>query len=341
MSDRRSRTWFIASIAAAVGLTALIANLSPLLQRFPHLPDKGASWYFWQLPEATLGGRLSAWLLYGAHQVLLWYSLWRLSRERRVKGAAATGFGTANIRILVVNFIFVLLHILQTHIWYDGLAKDVPVWSSQGSVIVMLVIMLYMAAPIRGLFAGRFKKMGTGGIAWVRSWHGYFIAWALCYTFWFHPTEGDYGLLTGFFYMFLLFIHLGFAYTPLHMDLKWVALLELFVGLHGPAIAIQKAVSGNERDVQGPGIWIMFFSGFFFMFAFTGQYGFSLKKWQRALVYLLYFSAVAGLYAWRGFGRIYEIAFIPTALYGGALGLFLVGRLAGWILRKKPEPTGS
>ena len=30
----------------------------------------------------------------------------------------------------------------QTHIWYDGLAQDVPIWTSQFSVIIMLVIIL-------------------------------------------------------------------------------------------------------------------------------------------------------------------------------------------------------
>ncbi|TFG82356.1 MAG: hypothetical protein E4H20_07820, partial [Spirochaetales bacterium] len=68
------RTWslrrtFLASLAGALGLTALIALTSPALARFyPLLPDKGPSWYFWQLPAATLTGRLSSWGLYTAHQ---------------------------------------------------------------------------------------------------------------------------------------------------------------------------------------------------------------------------------------------------------------------------------
>jgi len=324
-TERKTGRLFAASIVTAFLLTALIAALSPLLARFPHLPDKGPSWYFWQLPERSFMGRFSAWFLYGTHQILLWISIWKMTKAKRL----GTDPGRHNGRLLLLNFVFILLHILQSHLWYDGLAQDVPVWSSQGSVIVMLVLILYLAAPARGLFAGRFRKPGRSGLEWVRRWHGYYISWALCYTFWFHPAEGDYGLLTGFLYMFLLFIHLSFAYKPVHYNLKWIALLEVMVGLHGPAIAIQKAVSGNENDVQGPGIWIMFFSGFFFMFALTGQYGFSLKKWQRAIVYVAYFSVVGMLYAWRGFGRIYEITFIPVALYGGALALAALAAVVG------------
>lgn len=44
------------------------------------------------------------------------------------------------------------LHLVQTWLWYDGLAQDVPIWSSQGSVIVMLVLILFLEMPRRGLW---------------------------------------------------------------------------------------------------------------------------------------------------------------------------------------------
>ncbi len=43
-------------------------------------------------------------------------------------------------------------HLVQTWLWYDGLAQDVPIWSSQGSVIVMLVLILFLETPRRGLW---------------------------------------------------------------------------------------------------------------------------------------------------------------------------------------------
>ncbi len=326
------RKAFIWSIVGAAALTALIALASPALARFyPLLPDKGASWYFWKLPAATLASRLSAWGFYLAHQVTLWVLVYKFSKEKPHMDTLSR----LNIAALVINVVFILLHMLQTQLFYDGLAQDVPVWSSQGSVIVMLVIMLYMMIPRRGFIAAWKPRLQQKSLEWVRSWHAYYIAWALCYTFWFHPTEGDFGLLSGFFYMFLLLIQLSFANTKLHFNLAWLALLELTVGLHGPAIAIQKAIGGSERDQTGPGIWIMFASGFLFMFVFTGQFGLKLKKPMRMVVFAAYAALLASLYAWRGFGKLYEIAFIPIALYGGTVALALVAAIWAKLIPNK------
>ncbi|MBU0927661.1 MAG: hypothetical protein KKA67_07920 [Spirochaetes bacterium] len=315
---------FAWAIAGAAALTALIAVTAPALSRFyPLLPDKGPSWYFWQLPEPRAAARASAWILYALHQASLWYLAYRFRKEADHPDRASR----LNAAALALNGLFVLLHIAQTQLFYDGLAQDVPVWTSQGSVIVMLVIMLYTLSPRRGLILGLKPPFRARALAWVRSWHGFYISWAICYTFWFHPTEGDYGLLTGFFYMFLLFIQFSFARTRLHVAIGWLTVLETAVALHGPAIAIQKARSGNEGDVTGPGIWIMFATGFLFMLAFTGQYGFKLKPLARAAVFASYAALVAGLFAWRGFDRIFEITFIPVALYGGAIAMALVAGL--------------
>jgi len=331
MEDRtRLGRAFALAIAGSAALTALIAVTSPALARFyPLLPDRGADWYFWQLPEPGWASRLSAWGLYVMHQAALWVLAFLFRREP----AHPDKPSRLNFIALGVNAAFIVLHIVQTQLFYDGLAQDVPVWSSQGSVIVMLVIMLYTMAPRRGIFLGIKPRLGERALAWVRSWHGFYISWALCYTFWFHPTEGDVGLLTGFFYMFLLFTQFSFANTRIHLAMGWLLILELFVGLHGPAIAIQKALAGNEGDVAGPGIWIMFASGFLFMAVFTGQFGIKLPKAARAAIFLAYAALVAGLYSWRGLGKLYEISFIPVALYGGTLGLALA---AGIVTRLFP-----
>jgi hypothetical protein len=81
----------------------------------------------------------------------------------------------------------------------------------------------------------------------------------------------------------------------------------------------------------------MFMTGFLFMFAFTGQYGLKLPKWARALVFILYGGLVVGLYAWRGLGKVYEISFIPVALYGGAIALAAAGRLLSMAIPAKPK----
>jgi hypothetical protein len=311
--SRSLKVSFIIAIAASVVLTALIALIGPRLAAVPHLADKGASWYFWKLPAPTFWSRFSSWGLYGLHQLAVWALVFLSMRE----GQHPKRLSRINVAFLAVNLVFILLHILQTHIWYDGLAQDVPIWSSQYSVIVMLVLMLVMLTPRRGLLLGLKVPVSERGLAFITRWHGLYVSWALVYTFWFHPTEGSIGLLWGFFYMFLLLTQLSFAGTKYHLAIAWVTLLEFTVGIHGPAIAIQ----------NGYASWPMFAGGFFFMTAFTQQYSFRMPWWGRALVFAAYAAGVVALYSSRGFGKLYEILFIPAALYGGALALILLTRL--------------
>ena len=53
------------------------------------------------------------------------------------------------------NLIFMFLHLVETHLLFDGLAQDVPIWTSQGSVILMLVFVLIIENRRRGLFLGK------------------------------------------------------------------------------------------------------------------------------------------------------------------------------------------
>ena len=117
--------------------------------------------------------------------------------------------------------------------------------SSQGSVIVMLVMILILMNPQRGLFFGKKVKMPKGAVSWIFKTHGFYIAWALVYTFWFHPTEGTLGHLLGFFYMFLLFIQMSLANTSFHNDVKWATVLEVYVAFHGAVVAIE---AGNRNN---------------------------------------------------------------------------------------------
>ncbi len=345
MKKNQAGAAFSWSIAGAAALTALVWALEPLLMAVPHLPDKGAAWYFWQTVPAnrSLLSHITPWIGYALHQVSVFFIVILMMKEKAHPGKLSR----LNIAALATNAFFILLHILQTQLWYDGLAQDVPVWSSQFSVIIMLVIILYQLAPQRGLFLGRKIAWKREAWVWTNKWHSLYISWALIYTFWFHPTEGQFGLLIGFFYMFLLLIQLSFANTEIHFSLPWLAVLELMVGLHGPLIAIQKALLGQDAGINGfaftgrEGNWIMFTTGFLFMFAFTGQYSLKMPRWAYALVLALYAALVLGLYSQRGFGKIYEVAFIPAALYGGAFALAGVARIADKIatIRRTKAPA--
>jgi hypothetical protein len=326
---------FTLAILVAAGLAGLILALDPLLDSVPHPPDQGSWWYFWQLSDPTIITRASAWIGYLLHQVSLWVIVVLMMKEKPHPGKLSR----LNVAALLANLAFILLHIVQTHVWYDGLAQDVPVWTSQWSVIIMLFIIIYQMTPARGFILGKRIPWSREALALSGKWHGLYISWALVYTFWFHPTEGDFGLLLGFFYMFLLLVQLSFANTEIHFSKGWVALLELMVGLHGPAIAIQKALTADgsaplSLERFEAGTWIMFLTGFLFMFVFTGQFGLNWPKWARALVFAAYTALTVGLFAWWDLGRAYMVVFIPTALYGCALGY---GAILELLVRLRPR----
>ena len=107
-----------------------------------------------------------------------------------------------NIIVLAGTAFFVVLHYAQTAIFYDGLGQDLPVISSQMSVIFLLVIVLLMEAPRRGLFWGAGKSWFSRIRPILIRYHGYYFAWAITFTYWYHPMETTLGHLFGFLYTF-------------------------------------------------------------------------------------------------------------------------------------------
>ncbi len=139
-------------IVLSLLITVLIWALDPLLADIELLPDQGMAWYYWKLPEPTFMTRFSAWGFYALHQIAFWWLIWTAQKN---KTKYSTGLHRVNFLALGVNAVFILLRVLQTHIWYDGLAQDVSIFSSQGSVIVLLVWVLLMENKRRGLIAGK------------------------------------------------------------------------------------------------------------------------------------------------------------------------------------------
>ncbi|MFC1897201.1 hypothetical protein ACFLX8_01325 [Chloroflexota bacterium] len=177
--------------------------------------------------------------------------------------------------------------------WFDGLAQDVPIFTSQYSVIIMLAVIIILENPRRGIFLGH--KAGKPFTAQVGSFfrriHKYVFAWGLVYTFWFHPMSTDPQLLSGFFYMFLLFTQVILAWTWVHFNRGWIILLESFVAIHALIVAIF-----NTSFFSSPDMWPMFFSGFTLMFVFTYFYAFKVKKSIYWIVTILYIAFLIWLY---------------------------------------------
>lgn len=160
----------------------------------------------------------AAWLLYIAHQLFSWGILYWQQRALSKNGFAVRvdgwcsnpgaadsgagegewcGFGSSvaasHVVALVGNGVFILLHVLKTHTSYDGLALDVSEASSQISVILLLVFVLFMENESRGLwFTGSLPVAPTLS-AFARKYHGYFFNWATVYTLHYHPAEATSG----------------------------------------------------------------------------------------------------------------------------------------------------
>ena len=318
-------------ILFSAAFTGLIWITGYSLKVFPHLPQQGPSWYFWKLPSPTLWGEISAWTLYSLHQLSLWGLIWYA--QTHVKKYVA-GLHPINYIALGVNGLFIVLHLVQTHIWYDGLAQNVSVFSSQGSVIVLLIWVLLMENNRRGLFFGHKVPISQRIIQFARKYHGYFFSWAIVYTFWYHPMENTYGHLVGFFYMFLLLLQSSLFFTRIHINRYWTFTQEIVVLFHGTAVAFMNAIA----------LWPMFFFGFAAIFVITQMYGLGLKRWMQWGFLILYVVGAAIVYSQRPLSAIWQPFAIPLIDYPGvlvmALLFWLIVRLTHW-QSTKAKPVGA
>ncbi|MCH9653526.1 MAG: hypothetical protein K0U86_09435 [Planctomycetes bacterium] len=314
----------LASTGFILAYVALIWLLGPRLAQVPHLPDQGAGWYFWKLPEPTMMGRITAWGGYLLHQLANFALIYR-AKQLSLRSIEAGGIRYSNqlhkinIIALVVNAVFIILHLAQTHLWYDGLAQDTHVFSSLVSVAILLIWVLMMETPRRGLFFGVKVPIRTEVLDFAKKYHGYYFSWAIIYTFWFHPAEASLGHLWGFFYLLLIMLQGSLFFTRMHTNRYWTLLLEVLVLVHAFVVA----------RLQGAGMWPMFAFGFGSIFVITQMHGLGWSRLKRAVILALYLLALFLVYRERGFSHVNEVFRIPVIDY---LGVFILTVLfTGWL----------
>ncbi len=305
-------------IGFSLAFSVLIWWAGQRLANVPHLPDTGPSWYYWKLPAATFWGQATSWGFYLLHQLSIWGLIYYAQRRR---AKYTTGLHRFNVMALAANAFFISLHFLQTHLWYDGLAQDVSIWSSQGSVIVLLVWTLLMENRRRGLFFGKKVPIKQQIVRFARKYHGYYFAWATIYTFWYHPMEPTSGHLIGFFYMFLLLLQGSLFFTRIHTNRWWTVFQEAIVLAHGALVAV----------MQGNDLWPMFAFGFGGIFVITQMHGLGLKRPIKWAILALYMAAAVGVYGSRNIAMIHQITWIPIIEYLGVLLLAGIFGLGLWI----------
>lgn len=290
-------------------------------------PDRPGMWYQWQRLEPTVLSRATAWGGYLAHQLTLWFIIWRAQRSRP---GYTTGLHRFNIAALAATAFFMALHLVQTLAWYDGLAQDVPEWTSQWSVIILLAAVLMMENQRRGLAFGHRFGFVTAAARGVRKYHGYYFAWATIYTFWYHPMLATTGHLAGFAYMFLLLLQGSLFFTRAHLNRYWTGLLEMLVVAHAVMVA----------TMNGDG-WPMFLTGFVGVFVLTQMHGLGLGLRTRWLLGLGYLAGVIAIYAPLGFEGVWRVPLIPFTEVASVLVLSGLVLAATRLIARVRRPAAS
>ena len=168
-----------------------------------------------------------------------------------------------NYAIFTVNVTAYFVHLVLTHTIYDGLASDVSIWSSQSSVLFLTFVIFIYRIPLRGLIFGiTFNEWMDGKycrkvlnlknlLFALKKYHAYMFIWAIVYTFWYHPMEPLFGHLTGFSFIFLIFVQASLIYTNLHKNIPWTVFLECYFVFHSSTVAIQNTTYW-KRFTNGP-----------------------------------------------------------------------------------------
>ncbi|TKB46066.1 hypothetical protein [Thalassotalea mangrovi] len=297
----------------------LIWLIGPYSAHLTFAEDQGPAWYYWKLTEPTVWTRLSAWSLYIGHQVAIWYLIY-ISQKRKLsyQGSFRWGLHKENIQALAVNFFFVMAHIVQTKVYYDGLAQDTSNMAAMMSVVLVLAFTLVLEQKRRGFIFGK----SLGWLEQVRAtfvrYHGYYFSWAMIYTFWFHPIEVTLGHMLGTAYILFFLVQGSLFFTRFHTNRVWKTFLESFVIFHAVVVAY---FSIHNESVS------MFGFGFAAMFFATYIYGLGFSKKVIGLL-SLGFILVCFLFYFDDLSQMSEVVRIPIILYLVALlfaGLVYLG----------------
>ncbi|MFO1425786.1 MAG: hypothetical protein U1F11_02200 [Steroidobacteraceae bacterium] len=298
-----------------------------LAQRAPGAPRI----YPWQLAAPGFWSHATAWGGYVLHQATTW---WLIHRAQAARTPWSDSLRPLNAIALSSTAAFVALHFVQTQLFYDGLAQDVPEWTAMWSVIVLLLVVILMENRRRGIAFGR--PWGgfvaeAGGIA--RRYHGYYFSWATIYTFWYHPMVFTPGHALGFFYMFLLLAQGGLMFTSAHRNRWWTLTLELLVLAHGVTVALMNT----------DGMWHMFGFGLAGVFFVTQAFGLGWRRgasWALLGAYAAVLLAFYSQWGWQDFPKVFRILgayYVVIPLLAGLI--VLAARAAG--VRPQAPSRGS
>ena len=309
--------WGLLGCAALMGL---IVVMGPYSEGVTFAPEQGNFWYRWQLADANVWTRLAAWVPYSLHQVAIWFLI---AYAQRAKPKYIFGLHSFNLWALAVNGFFIVIHIFQTKLSYDGLAQDVHEATSMGSVALMLFLILLMENRRRGLFMGKpVKSLYTVGDT-VKRYHGYYFSWAIIYTFWYHPVELTSGHLAGYAYIMLLILQSSLFFTKFHTNRWWTMFLEVLFVAHGALVAY----TIMKDNAGGP--WSMFLFGGIMTFLAVQLHGLGLS-WKGKLAIATPLVALMIVYYANAPESIFGAPRLTILMY---VGTFLMAAIV-WVLTR-------
>jgi len=107
--------WKIA-VLVSIAFTGLIWILGPNLNKYIDilLPDQGASWYYWKLPERNSTSMMIVWGLYLLHQIGSWGGIYWAQRNLK-DNITSRNLSRYNLFMLSWNAVFIILHLVETH----------------------------------------------------------------------------------------------------------------------------------------------------------------------------------------------------------------------------------
>src|ERR1051325_6420867 len=169
MKHNSSLRYIVTGILISAAFTMVIGLTAANLSGFQIVGRTGIAFYYpWQLIEPNATARLTAWGGYLLHNLIAWAIIYFAQREKPKFGNNLHWFNWA---MIATHLVFTILHIFQTQLFYDGLAQDVLEVTAQGSVALMLIIIILFETPRRGLILGKKFKFKDGFIQIARKYH--------------------------------------------------------------------------------------------------------------------------------------------------------------------------
>lgn len=161
--------------------------------------------------------------------------------------------------MLYINATFIVLKLVTNALTYNAMSAHLPLWFGQGTVFNILLIVMAMQVPVRGMCCGKCKrgcdcgkrdlvcadgKIWTEMATFLRKYHGYYILFGVTNDWYYHPMEATPGHLTGALNDLLFLWQSITMYTPTHRNRWWCIACEYCVTLHGYLIALNRGGGG-------------------------------------------------------------------------------------------------